>query len=90
MQEGNKSLGMFNNMLFGRENFILSPAAYVTEVGKRPTSRWLRFGRQQIYQEKNEAIRIAAKHNSSLKTFRYAIQKHLAMHQSDSTLQIPN
>ena len=64
---------MFKNMLFGRENSVLSPAAYITEVGKRPTSRWFCFGRQRIYQEKNEAIRIVAKHNSSLKTFRYAI-----------------
>ena len=42
-----------------------------------------------MYQEKNEAIRIAPKHNNSLETSPHAIQKHHAMHQSDFTLQIP-
>ena len=45
------------------------------EVGKRPISRWLRFGRKRIYQEKNKAIRIASKHDDSLETFPYAIHR---------------
>ena len=60
------------------------------EVGKRPVSRWFGFGRKRIYREKNEAIRIALKHNNSLETFPYLTRKHLAMHQSDFTLQIPS
>ena len=51
-------------------------------------SRWFRCGIKRMYQEKNEAIRIASKNNNSLETFSYAIQKHHAMHQSD--LQIPS
>ena len=31
----------------------------VLEVCERPISRWFCFGRKQIYQENNEAIRIA-------------------------------
>ena len=36
----------------------------------------------KMYQEKNEAIRIAPKHDNSLKTSPFAMQKHHAMHQS--------
>ena len=85
MQEGNKSLCMLQNVQFGREIFTSSTAAL---VGKRPISCSFRFGRQRIHQEKNEAIRIARKHDNSLKTFSSAIQKHLAMHQFDFILQI--
>ena len=82
MQEGNKSLGMLKNVHFGREIFTFSPIAYITEVCKRPISRWFLFGGQQIHQGKNEAIRIAPKHNNSLETFPYAIQKHLSCNES--------
>ena len=44
MQEGNKSLGMFKNMRFGRENFILSPAAYITVDLKRLISDLFHVG----------------------------------------------
>ena len=37
-----------------------------------------------MYQEKIEAIRIAPKHNNSLETSKYAIQKHHAIHQSEA------
>ena len=40
---------------------------------------------ESIYQEKSIDIRIIAKHDLSLKTFPYAIKKHLAMHQFDFT-----
>ena len=88
MQEGNKSLGTLKNVKFGRE--ILKSCSLHKEVGERPISRWLHFSRNQIYQEKNEDIRIVPKQNNSLKAFPYAIQEHLAMHQSDFTLQIPS
>ena len=35
---------------------------------------------KQMYQEKNEAIRIAPKNNNSLETSPYAIQQHHAMY----------
>ena len=41
-----------------------------------------------MYYEKNEAVGIALKHNSSLRTFPYAIQKSLAIHQSDFTCPV--
>ena len=59
-------------------------------MSKQLNSRWFRFGRKRIYQEKNEAIRTARKQNSNLETFPYTIQKHLAIRQSDFTLQIPS
>ena len=89
MQEGSKSLGMLKSVQFGREIFSSSHVAYIKELSKQPIPLWFRFGRQRIYHEKNGAIRIATKHNNSLKIFPYAIQKHLAMRQSDFTLQIP-
>ena len=45
---------------------------------------------KRMYQEKNDAIRIAPKHNNRLETSPYAIQKHHATHQSHCTLQIPS
>ena len=44
---------------------------------------------KRMYQEKNEAIRIAPKHNNSLETSLYVIQEHHAMYQPDLTLEIP-
>ena len=41
--------------------------------------------KKRMYQEKNEAIGIARKHNNGLRTFSYAIYKNLAMHQYDFT-----
>ena len=32
MQEGNKSLGIFKNLQFGTEIFILSPVAYINLI----------------------------------------------------------
>ena len=94
MQEGNKTLGLHKNVQFGWETFILSPVANRTVDFKELVSDLFHagsaFGRQRIYQEKNEAIRIAQKHNNSLETFPYAIQKYLAKHQSNFTLQIPS
>ena len=51
MQEGNKSLGMFNNMLFGRENFILSPEAYRTVDLKKSVSDLFHFGSTLVGRE---------------------------------------
>ena len=94
MQEGNKSLGMLKIVQFGREIFTLSPVAYITVDFKKSVSGLFcpgsHCGMQRMYQEKNDAIRIAPKHNNSLETSSYAIQKHHAMHQSDFTLQIPS
>ena len=55
---------------------------------KRPISCWFRSDRKRMYQEKNEAVTIAPKHNNSFETFPYAIRNHLAVEQSDFTLQI--
>ena len=44
--------------------------------------RYLSTPGEQIYEEENKTIRIALKHNNSLKTFPYAIQRHLAISQS--------
>ena len=38
MQEGNKSLSMLKIVQFGRENFTLSPVAYVTVDFKKLSS----------------------------------------------------
>ena len=38
MQEGNKSLGMLKVVQFGRENFTVSPVAYVTVDFKKLVS----------------------------------------------------
>ena len=69
---------------------MLSPVAYITVDFKKLESDLFHAGTKRMYQEKNEAIRIAPKHNNSLDTSPYAIQKHHAMHQSDFTLQIPS
>ena len=76
MQEGNKSLGMLKIVQFGREISMFKS--------------WFHCDINRMYQEKIEAIRIAPKHNNSLETSPYAIQKHHVMHQSDFTLQIPS
>ena len=83
---------MLKIVQFGWEIFTLSPVAYITVDFKKlvSISRWFRCGIKQMYQEKNEATRIAPKYNNSLQTSPYAIQKHHAMHQSDFTLQIPS
>ena len=79
-------------MQFGRGNFTLSLVAYITVDFKKLLSNLFHTGPilvdLLIHQEKNEAIRIVPKHNNSLETFPYLIQKYLAMHQSDFTLQI--
>ena len=59
--------------------------SFFYKVGKRPVSRRFHLSRKQIYQEKNQGIRIAPKHNNTLETFLYEIQKHLPVHQSDFT-----
>ena len=61
-------------MQFGWEISTLNPVAY---------SCWFHFRRKPTDQEKNEGIGIVPKYYNSLKTFPYAIQKHLSMHQSD-------
>ena len=38
MQEGNKSLGMLQNVQFGRETFTLIPVAYITVNFKKLVS----------------------------------------------------
>ena len=38
---------------------------------------------ERVCAEKTKAVGIAPKHNNSLRTFPYAIQKHLVMLQSD-------
>ena len=56
----------------------------------------LQFGREtftlrnRMYQENNEAIKIAPKRNNSFETSPYVIQKHHAMRQFDFSLKIPN
>ena len=80
MQEGNKSLGIIKNVQFGREIFTLSLETFILAL------LWLEANQSR----ENVTIKIAPKHNNSLETFPYAIQKHLAMHQSDFTLQIEN
>ena len=44
MQEGNKSLGMLKIVQFGRENFTLSPVAYITVDFKKLVSDRFRAG----------------------------------------------
>ena len=77
-------------MQFGLEIVTLSHIAYITVDFKKLISDlyhagYALTGKENIYQEKNEDIRIAPKHKNSLKTFPYATQKHLEMHQSDFT-----
>ena len=62
--------------------FTLSPVAYISVDFKKMLI--------DLFYIKKEKTRVAPKHNNSLETFPYAIQKHLAMHQSDFTVQIPN
>ena len=72
-------------------NHLVRPVAYITADFKKlvfdPGSTLVES--ESIKKKKNETIIIAPKHNSSLETFPYAIQKHLTMRQSDFTLQIP-
>ena len=75
MQEGNKSLGMLGNVQFGRETFkscSLHPGAYTTVDFKKLVSDLFHAGSSLVggesIKKKNEAIRIAPKHNSSLET----------------------
>ena len=42
-----------------------------------------------MYQEKNEAIGIAPKHNNSLKAFKYSIQKNLIINRPTSPEGFP-
>ena len=51
MQEGNKSLVMLKIVQFGRENFILSPVAYVTVDFKKLVGD-LFHGIKRMHQEK--------------------------------------
>ena len=86
MQEGNKNLGMLKKRAIWMGNFYFKSCSLNTVDFKKPVS----FGWQEIFQEKNRAIRIASKHNNSLETFPYAIQNHLVVHRSDVTLQRPS
>ena len=94
MQQGNRSLGMLKNVQFVGKMFTLSHAAYITVDFKKLASDLFQAASSLVEskstEKKNEAIRTAPKHNSSLETFPYLIRKHLAMHQSDFTLQIPS
>ena len=85
---------MLKNVRFGREIFTLRPLAYRTVDFEKLVSDLFHagstlVGRKRIYEEINEAVRIAPKQNNDLETFPYTIQKRLAIHQSDFTLQIP-
>ena len=68
---------------------LLSPVAHIGLDFKKVVSDLFHFGRELMYQEKNKTIGIVPKQNNSLKTFPYAIQKHLVMHQSDITCKYP-
>ena len=63
VQDGNKSLGMLKIVQFRREIFTLSPVVYITIDFKKLVSELFhagfRCGIKQMYQEKNEVIRIA-------------------------------
>ena len=84
---------MLKIVQFGREIFTLSLVAYVTVDFKKMVSDLFHAGslwyKANVSREKR-GYQIAPKHNNSLETSPYAIQKHHAMHQSDFTLQIPS
>ena len=92
MQEGTKVPKYAKKSAIWTGNFYLSPADCILVdfkkmiINQTPILAWFHFGRKQIYQEKKEAIRIAPKHNNNLKTFPYAIQKHLAMHLEETNM----
>ena len=84
-------------MQFRWEIFTLNPVDCITvEVKKLVVTYftlvplWYSRSRKQIYQDKNETIRIAPKHNNSLETLPYAMKMQFAMHQSFFTLQMPS
>ena len=91
MQKRNKSLGMQNDLQFGWEIFTSSLVTYITVDFQKLVSDLFHtiLIESECIKTKNEATRIAPKHNNSLETFPFAIQKIFAMHQSDLTLQIP-
>ena len=66
-------LGMLKNVQSGWKIFTLSHVAYVKVDFKKAVgdliSPWFNFGRKRMFHKKNEAIRIAQKHNNSLRTF---------------------
>ena len=77
---------MLQNVQFELEIFTSSPVAYITNDFKKLVSDRFRDGSisrlKLMYQEKNEAIRIVSKHNNSLETSPYPVQKNHVMHQS--------
>ena len=92
MQEGNKSLGMLQTVQFGRKIFALSTVAYIT-VGKLVSDLFQAGSTLVGSKSIKRASRLSEKPRNitnSLETFPYAIQKYLALHQSNITLQTPS
>ena len=74
---------MLENVQFGWEIVTLNPEAYIT-VDFKVVSDPFHGGSTLVERESGEkrGYRNSPKHNNSLKTFPYTIQKHLAMHKS--------